>query len=32
MQVMQEWEDFLVLEPLAGDVDPDLPHPNPPTP
>jgi hypothetical protein len=32
MQVMQEWKDFLVLEPLAGDVDTDLPHRNPPTP
>jgi hypothetical protein len=32
MQVMQEWKDFLVLEPLAGDVDADLPHRNPPTP
>jgi hypothetical protein len=32
MQVMQEWEDFLILEPLAADVDTDLPHRNPPTP
>jgi hypothetical protein len=32
MQVMQEWEDFLILEPLAGGVDTDLPHRNPPTP
>src|SRR5262245_43455187 len=29
---MQEWKDFLILEPLAGKVDTDLPHPNPPTP
>jgi hypothetical protein len=26
---MQEWEDFLILEPLAGNVDADLPHRNP---
>src|SRR5437763_5674353 len=28
---MQEWKDFLILEPLAGEVDADLPSPNPPT-
>src|SRR4030095_15647906 len=32
MQVMQEWKDFLILKPLAGEVNADLPHPNPPTP
>jgi hypothetical protein len=31
-QVMQEGEDFLILKSLAGDVDANLPHPNPPTP
>jgi hypothetical protein len=31
-QVMQEGEDFLILEPLAGDIDADLLHPHPPTP
>src|SRR5712691_1709503 len=31
-QGMQKWEDFLILEPLAGNVDADLPHRNPPTP
>jgi hypothetical protein len=31
-QVMQEREDFLILESFAGDVGPDLSHWNPPTP
>jgi hypothetical protein len=31
-QVMQERKDFLILEPLMGDVDTDLPHRNPLTP
>jgi hypothetical protein len=31
-QVLQERKNFLILEPLAGNVDPDLPHCNPPTP
>jgi hypothetical protein len=25
-QVMQKWNDFLILEPLAGNGDADLPH------
>ncbi len=29
--LMQEREDFLILEPFAGDVDTDLSHRNPPT-
>src|SRR5215510_10445958 len=31
-QVMQEGEDFLILEPLTGNVDADLPHWNSPIP
>jgi hypothetical protein len=32
MQVLQEWEDFRILESLMAKVDTDLPHRNPPTP
>src|SRR5881409_2111623 len=31
-QVMQEGNNFLILKPLAGGVNADLPHPHPPTP
>jgi hypothetical protein len=31
-QVMQEGNNFLILEPFASTVNADLPHPNPPTP
>jgi hypothetical protein len=31
-QVRQEGKDFLILQPLAANVDADLPHSHPPTP
>jgi hypothetical protein len=32
MQVMQKWEDFLILESFVGNVNANLPHRNSPTP
>ena len=31
-QLTQQWDDFLIVKPFAGDVDADLAHRNPPTP